>query len=254
MEFQFDERKISVNVPNWAVLEARVTERLAQRKGFALATINLDHLVKLGASPEFRSTYAAQDFVCADGNPIVWMSHIAGRAVSLIPGSEAILPLAKIAAKQGVGVALVGSTDPVLKAAAEYLEREVRDLDVVCCIAPPMGFDCKGAEAETVIERVADSGARLCFVAMGAPRQEEFAATGRRVAPEIGFVSIGAGLDFFAGTQKRAPQWAQKLQVEWLWRMLSNPQRLAVRYLKCMAILPGHVTRAALLRVRKDQS
>ncbi|WP_299926900.1 WecB/TagA/CpsF family glycosyltransferase [uncultured Pelagimonas sp.] len=252
MEFQFDARKIDVNVPNWAVLEARVTERWAQRKGFALATINLDHLVKLGASADFRSAYAAQDFVCADGNPIVWMSHIAGRPVSLIPGSEAILPLAKMAAKQGVGVALIGSTDPVLKAASAYLEREVRDLEVVCCIAPPMGFDPAGDDAKAILERVADSGARLCFVAMGAPRQEVFAALGRKVAPEVGFVSIGAGLDFFAGTQKRAPDWAQRLQVEWLWRMMSDPKRLAGRYLKCAAILPGHMSRAVMLRLRKD--
>ena len=106
-------------------------------------------------------------------------------------------------------------------------------------------------EAKAILERVADSGARLCFVAMGAPRQEEFAALGRKQVPEIGFASIGAGLDFFAGTQKRAPAWAQKLQVEWLWRMLSNPRRLALRYLKCMAILPGHMARAVMLRFQK---
>ncbi|SMX26451.1 Putative N-acetylmannosaminyltransferase [Pelagimonas phthalicica] len=255
MQFEFNGRDIDVNVPNWAVLEARVTERLAQRKGFALATINLDHLVKLAESTEFQAAYAAQDFVCADGNPIVWLSHLAGRPVSLIPGSEAILPLARLAAKQGVGVALVGSTEPVLAAATAYLEREVRDIEIVCCIAPPMGFDPKGAEAEEILAKIADSGARMCFVAMGAPRQEEFAALGRRKTPEVGFVSIGAGLDFFAGTQKRAPQWARKLQIEWLWRMMSNPKRLAMRYLKCMLILPGHVIRALWLRFRgQDQS
>ena len=114
MEFRIEDLPIRVNVPTWAVLEARVRERFAHSRGFALATINLDHLVKLRASPEFRVTYAAQDFVVADGNPIVWMSKLAGRPVSLIPGSEAILPLARIAAQQGVQVALFGATDAVL--------------------------------------------------------------------------------------------------------------------------------------------
>lgn len=252
MKFEIQGRTIEVNVPSWAVLEARVTERLAQRKGFAIATINLDHLVKLKSSATFRSAYAAQDFVTADGNPIVWMSRLAGRPVSLIPGSEAILPLAKIAAKQGVGIALIGSTDAVLKAATAYLEREVRDIEVVCCIAPPMGFDAKSPQAKDILDRVTDSGARLCFVAMGAPRQEEFAALGRKIAPNVGFVSIGAGLDFFAGTQKRAPDWARKLQMEWLWRMMSDPRRLGLRYFKCMLIMPGHLARALWLRLRKD--
>src|SRR6056297_183403 len=250
MEFRIGEDRIVVNVPTWAVLEARIRERFARRAGFALSTINLDHLVKLKASDQFRGVYLAQDFIVADGNPIVWLSRIAGRPVSLIPGSEAILPLARIAAAQGVTVALFGSNGPVLAAAAEYLEREVRDLRVVCQIAPPMGFTPSGPDAEAMLHEIAASGARLCFVALGAPKQETFAATGRRVVPEVGFASIGAGLDFFAGKQKRAPEWVQKIAMEWLWRLMSNPGRLAGRYSKCALILPGLVLRALLLRLR----
>lgn len=248
MLFRINGQSLHVNVPTWATLEARVRERFAKKQGFALATVNLDHLVKLRSDGAFMDAYLAQDFVVADGNPIVWMSRLAGRPVELIPGSEAILPLARIAAAQGVPVALVGSTEEVLTSAAAYLEREVRDLRVACCIAPPMGFDAGGAAAEDVLRDVAASGARMCFVAMGAPRQEIFAALGRRVAPEVGFASIGAGLDFFAGTQKRAPGWAQRFAVEWLWRALSSPKRLGPRYLKCLLILPGQVLRAGFLR------
>ncbi|WP_058247956.1 WecB/TagA/CpsF family glycosyltransferase [Tropicibacter naphthalenivorans] len=250
MQFRIKDQILKVNVPTWATLEARVRERLAQRKGFALATVNLDHLVKLRTDDAFLDAYLAQDFVVADGNPIVWMSRLAGRPVELIPGSEAILPLARIAAAQGVPVALVGSTEEVLTAATDYLETEVRDLRVACCISPPMGFDAGGKAAEDILRDVQASGARMCFVAMGAPRQEIFAALGRQIAPSVGFVSIGAGLDFFAGTQKRAPEWARKYAMEWLWRALSSPRRLGPRYLKCIAILPGQMLRAGLLRLR----
>jgi exopolysaccharide biosynthesis WecB/TagA/CpsF family protein len=251
MEFRIGDDTITVNVPTWAVLEARVRERFARHNGFALATINLDHIVKLRESDYFRGIYLAQDLVVADGNPIVWLSRLAGRPVSLIPGSEAILPLARIAAAQGVTVALFGSSAPVLAAAAEYLEREVRDLQVVCQIAPPMGFDPAGPEAVTLLTEIAGSGARLCFIALGAPKQETFAATGRRVAPQIGFASIGAGLDFFAGTQKRAPVWVQKIAMEWVWRMMSNPRRLALRYAQCAWILPILSLQAFALRFRE---
>jgi exopolysaccharide biosynthesis WecB/TagA/CpsF family protein len=250
MEFEVEETTITVNVPTRAVLEARVRERFAQRKGFALATLNLDHLVKLRQSAAYRAVYAAQDFVVADGNPVVWMSKIAGRPVALIPGSEAILPLSRLAAAQGVPVALVGSQDMVLQAAKIYLEREVRDLEIVCCIAPPMGFDPETPAAEEVLREVAASGARLCFIALGAPKQEQLAARGRKVAPEVGFVSIGAGLDFFAGTQVRAPKWVRKLAMEWLWRAASAPRRLAGRYIRCFGILPSQMAQALFLRIR----
>lgn len=254
MDFRIGDDTITVNVPSWAVLEARVRERFARRSGFALATINLDHIVKLQASDAFREVYAAQDFVVADGYPIVWLSRLAGRPVALVPGSEAILPLARIAAAQGVTVALFGSSAPVLAAAAEYLEREVRDLEVVSQIAPPMGFDPAGAEAQEMLRQISASGARLCFVALGAPKQESFAATGRRIAPDIGFASIGAGLDFFAGTQQRAPNWVRKIAMEWLWRMMLDPRRLFGRYFKCALALPGLALRALLLRLsdRRD--
>ena len=55
----------------------------------------------------------------------------------------------------------------------------------------------------------------------------------------MGFVSIGAGLDFLAGSQTRAPAWVRAIAMEWLWRMLANPRRLALRYLRCALILPG---------------
>ena len=81
----------------------------------------------------------------------------------------------------------------------------------------------------------------MVFLALGSPKQEILAARGRMLVPEIGFASIGAGLDFLAGTQTRAPRIFRKLALEWLWRMLSNPRRLGLRYLHCMAILPGQV-------------
>ena len=151
-------------------------------------------------------------------------------------------------------MALVGSTAESLSRAKSYLEREVRDLTVVCTLAPPMGFDPDSPEAQALHEQIAASGAGLCFVALGAPKQEIFAASGRRAAPAVGYVSIGAGLDFLAGMQKRAPAWARRLALEWLWRGLNSPKRLGLRYLQCLAIRPGQMLRAAVQRFRSRQA
>lgn len=231
-----------------SALMADVARRFAGDDGFALATINLDHLVKLRRDPVFAEAYAAQDLVVADGNPIVWLSRLAGRPVELVPGSDLILPLAQAAADAGVSVALLGSTEPALTAAALALQARVPGLNVAACIAPPMGFDPAGPGADLVLEQVRSSGARLVFLALGAPKQERLAARGRRVLPDVGFASIGAGLDFLAGRQTRAPQWVRAIAMEWLWRMLSNPRRLAARYAECAVILPGQAVRAIRLR------
>jgi len=231
--------RIRITEPTRAGLMAALEARLAAGEGFALATINLDHIVKLRGDADFRAAYLAQTHVVADGNPVVWLSRLAGRRVELVPGSELVLPLAGMAAREGVPVALLGSTDEALARAAEGLQAACPGLTIAARIAPPMGFEPEGATGTEALAALRASGARLCFLALGAPRQEELAARGLRDLPEVGFVSIGAGLDFIAGSQTRAPAWVRRMAMEWAWRMLGNPRRLARRYAACFAVLPG---------------
>jgi N-acetylglucosaminyldiphosphoundecaprenol N-acetyl-beta-D-mannosaminyltransferase len=238
-----------VNFPTEAALLADLEACLSRGQGFAIATLNLDHVVKLRRDPAFRAAYLAQSHVVADGNPIVWLSRLAGwRDVALVPGSELIAPVAALAARLGVPLAFLGSTEPVLQAAAEQLKVDHPGLKVAACLAPPYGFDPASAAADAMLDQVAASGARICLLALGAPKQEVLAARGYARHPQLGFLSIGAGLDFIAGHQTRAPVWVRKIAMEWLWRMLSNPKRLARRYLDCALVLPSLTGKALKTR------
>lgn len=248
MEFNIQQAKILVNIPDMATLEAEIMARFTARAGFALATINLDHLDKLAESAAFRTAYQAQDFVVADGNPIVWLSRLAGRRVDLLPGSELVLPLVRWAAKSGRPVALVGATPDTLASAATVLENAVPGVNICAQIAPEMGFDPAGRAGDAVLRDLKASGAGLALLALGAPKQELFAARARLILPTLGLASIGAGLDFLAGTQKRAPSWVRRIAMEWLWRVALSPGRLAKRYGRSLLALPGHAIRAWRLR------
>lgn len=250
MQFQTPTGPVSVTVPNEEALWAEVGGRLRRHEGFALATLNLDHLVKLRGDPSFAAAYAAQDMITADGNPVVWLSRLGGYEVALLPGADLVMPLSKLSAKLGRTVAMLGSTEDSLARSAETLESYVPGLNVVLRIAPPMGFDPEGPAAAEMLAQLENSGVGLCFLALGAPKQERLAARGRQLAPSVGFVSIGAGLDFLAGSQGRAPLWVREIAMEWLWRMMSNPRRLAIRYTRCALILPGHTWRAWRHRAR----
>lgn len=230
---------VAVNFATPAALFADIEIRLRGGLSFALATLNLDHLVKLRRLPAFHAAYIRQTHVVADGNPVVWLYRLAGHPVELMPGSELIEPLAAMAARLGVPVALLGATEATLAAAAAQLQSANPGLTVAACIAPPQGFDPAGPAGAAALQQLAASGARLCFLALGAPKQEILAARGLDIRPGVGFVSIGAGLDFIAGTQKRAPKWIRRLALEWAWRMMLSPRRLARRYLDCILILPG---------------
>jgi N-acetylglucosaminyldiphosphoundecaprenol N-acetyl-beta-D-mannosaminyltransferase len=246
--FRFGDTRIDVTQPDRAALLSAVQARLVAGEGFALATINLDHLVKLRRDPVFRLAYAAQDMVVADGNPIVWLSRVAGRPVSLVPGSELVLPLIAAATRAGRPVAMLGTTEAALSAARARIMAEVPGVRFGPCIAPPCGFDPEGVVARRMLAEVSAMGPGLCLIALGAPKQERMAALGRRLAPQAGFASVGAGIDFIAGHQSRAPGWVQRFALEWLWRLLTQPRRLIPRYAACAAILPRQVVQALRLR------
>lgn len=244
MKFWIRSYSIEVNTPDWNSLKSKISQRFSAGQGFALATLNIDHLVKLETNAVFQQAYADHEFVVADGNPIVWMSKLAGNAVELQPGSDLIFPLARLSAEMNMPIALIGSREDSLNRAAIALREAVPGLKIVYQCAPTMGFNPTGAEADSILKAAQSAGARLCFLALGAPKQEVFAAYGRHNAPRLGFASIGAGLDFLSGDQQRAPLWVRKLAMEWLWRMLSNPGRLLGRYMRGFVVLPGHMIRS----------
>lgn len=230
---------VVVNTPSADALIADVERRFQAREGFTVATLNLDHVVKLRSDDTFRVAYARHSHITADGNPIVWLSRLSGQKIQLAPGSDLVAPVAQAALRNDVPVALFGSTEASLGTAAKALEAKFPGLKIVAQIAPPMGFDPMGVESDALIEELSQSGARLVFLALGAPKQEVFAARAAQRLQDAGFISIGAGLDFLSGSQKRAPAIVRALAAEWIWRMLSNPRRLARRYMGCLAIMPA---------------
>lgn len=248
LKFTFAETDIAITHSDAPSALSEVKARLTAGEGFALATINLDHLVKLRRDLAFRTAYAQQDIVVADGNPIVWLSKLAGRPVSLVPGSDLVLPMVRVAAETGRPVVLFGSTSSALDGAARALHAKVPGLRISATIAPDFGFAPTGDVAKAMLKRIDGDGPCVCLIALGAPKQEEFAALGRELAPQAGFASIGAGLDFLSGHQQRAPEWARRFMLEWLWRALKSPKRMVPRYLGCAAILPGQALRAWRLR------
>jgi exopolysaccharide biosynthesis WecB/TagA/CpsF family protein len=145
-------------------------------------------------------------------------------------------------------VVLFGSTTSSLEGAARALQAQVPEVKIARTIAPDFGFDPTGDAAKAMLRQIDSDGPCLCLIALGAPKQEEFAAFGRTLAPQAGFASIGAGLDFLSGHQQRAPEWTRRFALEWLWRALQSPKRMVPRYASCAAILPEQALHAWRLR------
>jgi N-acetylglucosaminyldiphosphoundecaprenol N-acetyl-beta-D-mannosaminyltransferase len=234
---------VVINVPTLADAVTSIVSAAHNGENFSVCTLNLDHVVKLQQRPDFLAAYHRARFVTADGFPIVMLSRLLGTRIERTTGADLVEPLCQEAGRNGLPIFLLGSSDRTLATAARRLSRRYKGLKVAGCYAPGSNFDACSEEADVAIRKIRVSGAKLCFVALGAPRQELFAARCLDELDGTGLLCIGAALDFIAGTQTRAPAVARKYGIEWAWRIIRDPRRLGPRYARCAAVVPGLVAR-----------
>jgi exopolysaccharide biosynthesis WecB/TagA/CpsF family protein len=234
---------VTINVASLPDAVSSIVSAAQDGETFSVCTLNLDHVVQLQQRPDFRAAYRRARFVTADGFPIVVLSRLLGAPIRRTTGADLVEPVCNLARERGLSIFLLGSNDRTLAIAKKRLSQRFRGLEVAGYYAPGANFDPYSSEADFAIDRIRASGAKLCFIALGAPRQELFAARCLDKLNGTGLLCIGAALDFIAGTQTRAPSLSQKCGLEWAWRMLREPRRLGPRYARCIAAVPRLVAR-----------
>jgi alpha-1,3-mannosyltransferase len=82
-----------------------------------------------------------------------------------------------------------------------------------------------------IVNEIRELGTDIVLVALGNPKQENWLAENlTQTGCTLGF-GVGALFDFNAGAVRRAPQWVRTIRLEWLYRLLQEPQRLWRRYI-----------------------
>lgn len=227
-----------IHLPDLETAIAQIVEKARAREGFTVFTMNLDHVFKLRRNRAFRDAYARADLITADGEPVAWLSRFQRADIKRTTGADMFVPLSVEAAAAGLPVYIFGSSLGVLqKSAAALRDASGGRIEIAGLRSPSLDFDPTGAEADAAIEAIRASRARICFVALSPPKNEIFSARAVEKGCKAGFVCVGAAVDFVAGTQVRAPQLWQRVGMEWAWRLVHNPQRLAKRYADCARVL-----------------
>lgn len=221
---------VNINLPTIRDARVEVIKRARLERGFSLFTLNLDHLAKIRNNSRFRRAYKRADLVSADGWPVVWLANRRGRRLWRTCGSDLVEPVCVSAAKNGTPLFFIGPESESQAAAIAVLKTRYPTLKVAGTNAARISNEVADDEVRAIAAAVKASGARLCFICLGAPKQELLADALAPMCRDVGFMCVGAGLDFISGRARRAPRWFQRAGLEWLWRLLGNPTQLAGRY------------------------
>ena len=203
--------------------------------GGVVFTLNPDHGYHLNRNRAFLDAYRAADLITMDSQYLLAGLRLRGLGVShKLPGSD-IVPafVRKHTAAGSARVFLLGAMPGVAQQAAERINAQVGWPMVVGAHGPSMNFVNDEAEIDAVIDMINASKATSLFVGLGAPKQEIWIVRHRARMPGVKiFMGVGATIDYEAGTVRRAPNWMRSIGMEWLYRVVTEPQRYLMRYLR----------------------
>ena len=218
-----------------------------------IATVNVDFVVNAAADDDLRAIMRGTDLSIPDGMGIVWGAWLVGTPIrERTAGADLVPALARRAAEDGWRLCLFGGAPGVAERAAAVLRERAPGADIVVVAAPMVGAD--GTMDEAVVDELRTVGADVIGVALGNPKQERWIS---RWGQEVGVpvcIGIGGTLDFLTGTTRRAPDWMQRIGLEWIHRASSEPRRLVGRYAHDLVVFgPALVRQMWTGRRRRDR-
>ena len=201
-----------------------------------LVAINAEKMLTIEDNPQVRSLIEAAEFKYADGISVVRSirKKFPQARVERVAGADLWEALMERAGREGTPVFLLGGKPEVL----EQTEDKLRKQWQVNIVGSQDGY-FRAEDRQALFERIRASGAKIVTVAMGSPRQEILMRDCRQVYAHALYMGVGGTYDVFTGYVKRAPGIWQRLGLEWLYRLLSQPSRVT-RQLRLLRYLSWH--------------
>ena len=223
---------VPVDAVDLAQALGRIEAMIGGGTGGTVFTPNVDHLLLAHNDAAFREAYASADLSLVDGTWVLWLCRLLGLPVrQKVSGSDLVRPLMSFAGARELRVYLLGAAPEVARRAAAVLAAEIPGVRIVGTSSPWIDMSQPPSFRDSVRAEVRAARADLVLVALGAPKAEKFSHECRDALRPAVLVCIGAGLDFVAGTVRRAPRWVSACGLEWLFRLAQEPRRLSRRYL-----------------------
>lgn len=224
---------MNIDIDNVTTQEAVhfIDECVNTNKHIFVVTPNVDHIVKLQKDKKFLQAYKKAGLVAVDGTPIMAVAKLYKTPLKeKITGPVLTENVVKMASDNSYSVFFLGAGEGVGEVAARNLLEKYPGFRYVGYYSPPFGFEKNENERNHIIEVINRSGAQIVIAGMGSPKTEIFLSEIYDQLDCNVSLSVGAAIDFFAGTVKRCPEWINKIGMEWFYRFVKEPKRMFKRY------------------------
>ena len=204
--------------------------RAEGRREYVLCT-SVHGLVEAQRDPEIRNALNRSGLTTEDGMPLVWWCRRAGYLdAGRVCGSDLLVAMCERAPQRGHRHYFYGGSPQVVEALVARLRERFPGLIVAGYQSPPFRTLTSEEDAADV-QAINETHPDFVWVGLGMPKQDKWIVqhVGRIQAAAL--LGVGAAFDFIAEAKPRAPSWMQRVGLEWLFRLMTEPKRLAHRYL-----------------------
>jgi N-acetylglucosaminyldiphosphoundecaprenol N-acetyl-beta-D-mannosaminyltransferase len=191
--------------------------------------INAGKVVSMQTDRQLFESVVNCDLINADGQSIVWAARFLGKKLpGRVAGVDLMQELLKLSADKGYKCFFFGAKEEVVKKVVDVYS-QLYSPEIIAGYRN--GYYSKEDEP-AIARQIAESGAKMLFVAITSPKKENFLFEYRDLLKDVNFtMGVGGTFDVIAGVTKRAPLWMQKCGLEWFYRFLQEPKRMWRRYL-----------------------
>jgi len=239
---------VPIDVVHWVGAVAALLRWAAAGESRYVCACNVHSVVTAQRDAGLAESVQGADLVLPDGAPVAWLMRKSGFSEQQrVSGPDLMWSYFAAAAPYGESIFLYGGSAHTLERLSARIAAVFPGLRIAGAYSPPFR-ELTPQEDQAVVDMINASGATTVWVSLGCPKQELWMAEHRGRVRSV-LVGVGAAFGFHAGTTRRAPQWMQRLSLEWLHRLLSEPRRLWKRYLFTNTAFIGGAIRQ-LLRPR----
>ena len=178
---------------------------------------------------EYRKIQNGGIMAIPDGGPLSSVGQKRGfKNMRRTTGPSLMEEIFKISASNGYRHYFYGSTKETLKSLHSALSITYPGIQIVGMYSPPFR-KLTEEEDKVITKKINETKPDFVWVGLGAPKQEKWMAIHQGEITGL-MLGVGAGFDYHAGNIERAPEWMQKNNLEWVYRLLQDPKRLLGRY------------------------
>ncbi|MCF6410123.1 WecB/TagA/CpsF family glycosyltransferase [Pseudalkalibacillus salsuginis] len=210
-----------VKTPKDQFIDTLLNHIKRKEKKFVI-TANPEIVMQTFKDPSFKQIVKQSSYVTPDGIGIVIASKMLNKPIpERITGFETMMGLLLHAEKKDHSVYFIGAKDTTMKKAVNNVHARFPGLRVAGFRDGYFSSD----ESSKICDEIKQLQPDMVFVGLGSPRQEKWIYENFKHFKKGIFMGVGGSFDVLSGEVKRAPRLWRKLNLEWMYRLITQPWR-----------------------------